>query len=137
MRTPLADRPRSAEVSATFNQMQVEIRNAVTTVVPAVVWAPRDKPGAAICTGDATGQDGQIQAIQPWGAQIPIPDEQWPAVAAAVAAAIAPYKFGPLAPIVDRPGDHTSEAIGPYGATVEIGSGNHVILLVITGCHPE
>lgn len=31
-----ADRPHSADISATFNQMQVDIRKAVTTVVPAV-----------------------------------------------------------------------------------------------------
>ena len=137
VKTPLADRPRSADISATFNQMQVEIRAAVTTVVPAVSWAPRREPGASGCSGDLVGKGGRTAFLQPWGAQIPIPDEQWPAVVDAVDAAIAPYKFGPLAPIVDRAGDHTSEAIGPYGATVEIGSGNHVILSVITGCHPE
>lgn len=137
MRTPLADRPRSADISATFNQMQVEIRNAVTTVVPAVVWVPRSEPGASGCGGDLAGQGGRRQAIQPWGAGSPIPDQQWPAVVAAVNTAAAPYKFGPLAPIVDRPNDHLAEAVGPYGATIQIGTGKKVVLSVITGCHPE
>lgn len=36
MEDTAADRLRSADISATFNQMQVEISKAVTTVVPAV-----------------------------------------------------------------------------------------------------
>ena len=117
--------------------MQVEIRNAGTTVVPAVSWAPRREPGGSACSGDLVGKGGRTAFLRPWGAERPIPDEQWPAVVAAVDAAIAPWELGPLAPIVDRPGDHTSQAIGSYGATVQIGTGNHVIVGVITGCHPE
>lgn len=71
------------------------------------------------------------------GANGPIPDEQWPAVVAAVEAAVASYGFGELVAIVDRPGDHLAKSVGPYGATVQIGTGKNVILTTITGCHPE
>lgn len=137
VRTPLADRPGSATVSATYDQMQISIRVAVTAVVPSLNWVPRDKPGSAICSDGPTDQEGRLQALQTWGANGPIPDEQWPAVVAAVEAAVASYGFGELVAIVDRPGDHLAESVGPYGATVQIGTGKNVILTTITGCHPE
>lgn len=135
--TPLADRPTSAAVSATYDQMQADIRTAVSTVAPSVVWAQRREPGAAICTDEATGQDGEVRTIQPWGAPGPISDEQWPAVVTAVNTTIATYEFGALSPIVDRTNDHLAEAVGPFGATIQIGTAKNVILSVITGCHPE
>lgn len=135
--TPLADRPSSATVSATYDQMQADIRTAVTAAAPSVVWKLRHEPGAAGCDGDLAGQGGRTAFLQPWGAPGPISDEQWPAVVTAVNTAIASYEFGALSPIADQPADHLAEAVGPYGATVEIGTGKNVILSVITGCHPE
>lgn len=134
--TPLTDRPSSDTTVARYITLQTEIRDAVSSVVPTVAWEQDRNGGRSLCSEGEIGDGGQIVTLQPWGAEGGVPDEQWPAVVDAVAAVAAPYEFGDLFAVVDRPGDHQVQLRGLYGATIDLGTKVNLVLTVTTGCHP-
>lgn len=134
--TPLTDRPSSDTTVARYETLQTEVRHAVSTVAPTVVWEQRREGGRSLCAAGEVGDGGQIVTLPRWGAPGGIPDEQWPAVVTAVTAVAAPYAFGDLFAVVNRPSDHQIQLRGPYGATIDLGTAVNVVLTVTTGCHP-
>jgi hypothetical protein len=134
---PLSDRPTSTEVVARYDRMQAEIRAAVTTTVPTVRWFTRREVGRSSCAEFPVTSGGQVVSLQPWGSSGGIPDDAWPTAVRAVAAAAAPYEFGDVFTIVDRPGDHLVQLRGPFGATIDFGTAVNVVLSITTGCHLE
>lgn len=134
--TPLTDRPSSDATVARYDTLQNEVRDAISTVAPTVVWEQRREGGRSGCADGEVGDGGQVVTLQRWGAQGGISDQQWPAVVDAVSAVGAPYEFGRLFAVVDRPGDHQIQLRGPYGATIDLGTTVNLILTVTTGCHP-
>ena len=134
--TPLTDRPSSDTTVARYETLQTDIRHAISTVAPTVVWEQRREVGRSGCVDGEVGDGGQVVTLQRWGAQGGISDEQWEAVLDAVSAVGAHYGFGDLFAVVDRPGDHQVQLRGPYGATIDLGTKVNVILTVTTGCHP-
>lgn len=134
--TRLQSRPSYEDAVATYTAMEVEIRAAVTTVVPTVTWALERKGRSSGCTKPFDKLGGKSTGLDSYGAPGPIPDDAWPTALTAAETVAKRYGFDHTATVVDAPSDHEVRfSSSTDGAYIDFGTGVNVILATFTGCN--
>lgn len=130
----LAQRPTIEQVSASYEEMQAQLRDRLSAELGLPPWVNDQNLSGAGCA-DFPGSGGQSLTLDSWTSQGNLPDTQWDRAVAVVAEVTGEYGFGPPKTVVDRPGDHEITATDRYGGGYQFGTASNTVLMVSTGCH--
>ncbi len=133
-RATLAQRPTIEEIRASYEEMQVRLRDRLSAEVGPLRWVNEQSAGAAGCA-DFPGVGGRSLTLDRWTAQGNLPDGRWDRAVAIVAEVTGEYGFGAPEVVVDRPSDHEITATDPYVGGYLFGTASDTVLMVSTGCH--
>lgn len=130
----LAQRPTIEDIRATYEDMQVRLRDRLSTEVGPLQWVNRKNFSGAGCA-DFPNVGGQSLTLDGWMSKGNLPDARWDRAVQIVVEVTGEYGFGTPGVLVDRPSDHEITATDPYGGNYLFGTAANTVLLVSTGCH--
>ena len=130
----LAQRPTIEEIRASYEEMQVRLRDRLSAEVGPLQWVNDQNAGQAGCA-DFPGVGGRSLTLDRWTSEGNLPDARWDRAVAIVAEVTGEYGFGAPEVVVDRPSDHEVTATDQYGGGYQFGTARNTVLMVSTGCH--
>ncbi len=130
----LTQRPTIEDIRATYEDMQVRLRDRLSAEVGPLNWVNRRNFSGAGCA-DFPNVGGESLTLDGWMSEGNLPDTRWGDAVLIVAEVTGEYGFGTPRVVVDRPSDHEITATDRYGGHYLFGTAVNTVLLVSTGCH--
>ncbi|MEB3366017.1 LppA family lipoprotein [Saccharopolyspora mangrovi] len=131
----LRQRPSLEEVTASYDQMQQELRSRLVAELGLPEFADRGNTGQSACPEFADVPEAEQRTLATWLQEGGIPEEKW-AQALRIATEVGGSRgFTELHVVTDRPNDHKIELHDSYGARLQLGTKANTTLSVRTGCH--
>lgn len=128
---------RMRTVEPRFNQMQEDIKAAISDIVPGLEWTTTRSRGESPCSAPFSNTTGYDVTLTPYSSDTPIPPELWPRVAESVNMIATANGFDSVD--LGRPtgGSPTINLTDPDGGSILLGSGGRTALMITTGCYLE
>ena len=135
-RAALRQRPDIEAISARYERMQAELRHRLSTEIGGLVWVKTDNESYRSCAFEFSEvAERESRSLPRWSARGNIAHDRWDQAMTIVQEVTGNYGFGTPEVIVDRPDNHRIAIRGPYGSTLDFGTGVNTVLSVHTGCH--
>lgn len=135
-RAELAGRPTITAATASLQQVQDAVTEAVSQAAGGLAFAPNRDERTGGCSGPLADLGGRETVLAGALADRAVHDT-WPAVLAAARGVAERNGFTELVVKVDRPDNHSVRFVAADGAYVDLATQVATLVRARTGCHPE